>query len=162
MFINCCLTAFRRCTIQQQVYHSLHYKRRQKSVSYIVRYCHENDSTVHLFGKITMFFKCITSTYALIQQYPRYCLFSDLLHSSSYHKLLYKSVNHLFYVVSKHCLPTCEPVLVSRILDHCIIFDCTDYHIVTPVSSYDEHDWHDNKIYDLWDFFTDIEKNRFF
>lgn len=140
MLINCCLTAFRRCTIRQQVYHSLHYKRRQKSVSYVVRYCHEDDSNVYLFGQITMFFKCMNSTYALIQQYPIHCLFSDLLISSQYLKLLHKPVNHLFYVVSKNCLSLCEPVLISRILDHCIIFDCVDYHIITPVSSYDEHD----------------------
>ncbi|CAF1311019.1 unnamed protein product, partial [Rotaria sordida] len=140
MSINTCLTAFRRCRIHHHVYHSIHYKQRQKSISYFVRYCHLTNDGVYSFGKIIMFFQVQSSTYALIQQHPVHCLFSDLLLPSLYHELLHKPVNHLFYVVSKQCLSVYEPVLVSRILDHCIIFDCIGYHIVTPVSSYDEHD----------------------
>ncbi|CAF3352287.1 unnamed protein product [Rotaria sp. Silwood2] len=54
--INRCLTAFRRCVVHRQVYHSMHYKRRQKSIGYFVRYCHINDRSIHLFSKIIMFF----------------------------------------------------------------------------------------------------------
>ena len=138
--ISTCLTAFRRCSINHRVYHSIHYKQRQKSVSYFVRYCHLTNDGVYSFGKIIMFFQVQSYTYAVIHQHPIYCSFSDLLSSSIYHELLHKPINHLFFVVSKKGLPTYELVLVNRILDHCIIFDCVDYHIVTPISSYDEHD----------------------
>ncbi|CAF0964920.1 unnamed protein product [Adineta ricciae] len=141
MSISSCLTAFRRCSINNRIYHSILYKRRQKSVSYYVRYCRSIDNNAYSFGKIIMFFQVQSFTYAVIRQHPIHCLFSDLISSSSsYDKLLRKPINHLFYVVSKEWLPTYELVLVSRIFDHCIVFDCIDYHIVTPISSYDEHD----------------------
>ncbi|CAF2117764.1 unnamed protein product [Rotaria magnacalcarata] len=138
--LDSCLTAYRRCIINSQVYHSLQYKRRQKSVSYFVRYTSTAVPNSYLFGKIIIFFKCLNSTYALIQQYPTISRFSDLFRSSSYYELLDRSINHLFFVISQQCISSYETVLASCILDNCIVFDCEDYHIATPVSSYDEHD----------------------
>ncbi|CAF2115959.1 unnamed protein product [Rotaria magnacalcarata] len=70
--IKCCLRAFRRYAVKQRVYHSLTYNRRQKSVSYFVRYYSKDNSTSYFFGKIVMFFKYSNSncTYALIERYP--------------------------------------------------------------------------------------------
>ncbi|CAF3339360.1 unnamed protein product [Rotaria socialis] len=140
--ITCCLRAFRRYAVKQRIYHSLIYKHRQKSVSYFVRYCSKNNSTSCLFGKILMFFKFSNSnsTYALIEQYSAQGLFSDLFISTTYYELLSKAIDHLFYVVSKKCSLCHDVVIVSQLSEHCIVFDCEEYHIITPVSSYDEHD----------------------
>lgn len=138
--INSCLTAFRRCKIRQHVYHSISYNRRQTSVSFLVRYCDLNDPTKYLFGQISLFVRANTTTYAVIRQYQSLCLFSDLCRSSSYYRILRESIDQLFYVVTTDLSPNYELVLESRIIDHCIFVKCSDYYIVTSISSYDEHD----------------------
>ena len=138
--INTCLVAFRRCRIRHHVYHSINYNRRQKSVSYLVRYCDVKDSTIHSFGQIIIFVHFFNSTYALLQRYPKHCLFSDLFRLSPYYRLLREPIDQLFHVVDAEHVSDYELVPVSRILDHCIFFNCVNYCIVTPVSSYDEHD----------------------
>ena len=138
--IDSCMVAFRRCTINQHVFHSLQYKKRQKSVSYLVRFRRTNDPLSYMFGNIVIFFRHANLTYALIEKYSIQCLFSDLLSTSRYHRLLVGSIDHFFYVVSRNYFVGYECVVVSRIVDHCILFECSDFCIITPLSSYDEHD----------------------
>ncbi|CAF1112548.1 unnamed protein product [Rotaria magnacalcarata] len=138
--INTCLFAYRRCIINAQVYHSLEYNQRQRSVSYFIRYSSTTEPNSYLFGKIMVFFKCSNSNYAMIQRYPVVGQFSDLFRSSSYYEILDRSINHFFFIISRQGVLPYETVLISRIVDHCIIFDCQNYYVATPVSSYDEHD----------------------
>ena len=136
---NDSLKLFRRCVIRRHVYHSMHCTKRQKSVSFFIRYRDSDNPVEYRFGKIIIFFKYLTSSYAFIERYPVIQKFSELLPSPHY-RLLHKPVNELFFIISQTRSSNLEPILLSRILDHCIVFDCIEYQITTPVSSYDEHD----------------------
>ena len=134
------LVAFQRCRIRQHIYHSLQYKRCRKSASYIIRFRRTDDSDDYAFGNVIVFFTSGNCTYALVQKYSIHFLFNDLLSFSAYHQLLSEPINHFFYVLSKHSSSGYECIQISRIIDHCILFNCLDYFIITTVSSYDEHD----------------------
>lgn len=138
--IDSTLVAFRRCKIREKVFHSLHYNRRKNSTSYIVRYQLKKISDEIFCGSIVIFVKNASLTYALIERYSSHCRCSDLLSSSSYQPYLSEVTDHFFYVLSKYSPRMNDWIIVSDIIDHCILFDCIDFFIATPVSSYDEHD----------------------
>ncbi|CAF1324659.1 unnamed protein product [Rotaria sordida] len=100
---------FCRCVIQERIYHSIHYTRHRKSVSFFIRYRDADNPIEYRFGKIIIFFTGSITSYALVERYPVDREFIDLL-LSPYYKLLYKSVNQLFFVISKTPYPNLEPM----------------------------------------------------
>jgi hypothetical protein len=132
-----CVLVYRRCIIDQQLFHSLIYSRRNSTVSYFVQYRGAQNQT--LFGKIRFFFALKNQTFAFIEHHSVKKQFSDFFSSASYHDLLCKSVDYFFYVLHPQFLSTqCVPI--TEIEKHCIIFEMEDQIIVTPLSVYNEHD----------------------
>lgn len=132
--------AFRRCKIHGNIFHSLQYNKRKNSVSYVVRYRTTNSSTEFCFGNILVFARIGGLTYAFVERYSIQRFASDLLSSSLYYQLLSETIDAFFFVISKHSPKENDWISISEIIDHCILFDCVDYYIATPISSYDEHD----------------------
>lgn len=142
MICNCdkldqCVHIFRRCVIDRKMYHSLIYSRRNSTISYFVQYYEKQEDCK--FGKIRYFFTSNDKTFAVIDHYKVKNNFSEFFISTPYYKLLRKSINTFFHVLSSHSSSVnCVPVALIR--NHCIIFEMTNYIIVTPLSAYDEHD----------------------
>jgi hypothetical protein len=132
-----CVIVYRRCLIRNQIYHSLHYSKRQSTVSYFVQYTtNDHDS---LFGSIKYFFTYKGSSFALINNHPSLKQFSDIFISSSYHALLSECINSYFYIIGTNG-SSFHHVPMQKILNLCIVFKEDDFIIVTPISAAHEHD----------------------
>lgn len=132
-----CVIIFRRCIIDGKMFHSLLYTRRGSTVSYFVRYRHHPNE--NSFGKIHFFFSFKEETFALIENHSAKDKFSHFFSHSRYSQLLSKSIDSFYCVLSKdfssmHC------VSVNSIENHCIVFERPDCLLVTPLSTYHEHD----------------------
>jgi hypothetical protein len=136
--VNSCVNGFQRYRISRKCFHSLAYSRRQKSVSYFVR-CQKENCVEFLFGKIVIFFTHGGSTFALLQVHPVQSYCSDFFQASESYFLLKKPLDRLFFLLSLSPLPELEACPIDLLLDHCIVFSHEKHLIVTPVSSYDEH-----------------------
>ncbi len=131
-----CVQVFRRCIIDKKVYHSLIYSRRNSTISYFVQYYENNEINI---GKIKLFFTSNNGEYALIEHHGIKTKFSDFFKSSSYYKLLCKSIDYFFFVLYSHTsLVHCVPI--SSIENYCVVFEKNHHMIVTPLSIYYEHD----------------------
>ncbi|CAF1171092.1 unnamed protein product [Rotaria sordida] len=132
-----CIRVYRRCMIDKRIYHSLIYSRRNSTVSFFIQYNRNQDDSN--FGKIRYFFTSNNETFAVIEHHEIKNKFSQFFNLTSYYDLLRKSIDSFFYVLyskafSLHYVP------ITSIRNHCIIFEMTDYIIVTPISVYGEHD----------------------
>lgn len=132
-----CIVIYYRCVIKKQIYHSLSYPRRQSTKSYFVKYT--NDRREILFGAIQLFFTYKGSTLALINNYAKKHLFSDVFASSSYHSFLSKYINTFFYLLEENP-SSFHYVPIYQILNLCVVFENDDCIILTPVSQAYEHD----------------------
>lgn len=132
-----CLIIYRRCLIRNQIYHSLHYSKRQSTVSYFVRYTN-NDNDL-LFGSIEYFFTYKGSSFALINNHLNIKPFSDIFVSSSYHPLLSECINSYFYILQANG-SSFHHVPIQNILNLCIVFEDVNSIITTPVFAAYEHD----------------------
>jgi hypothetical protein len=138
--INGSMVAYRRCRVRNKLFHSLFYMKRNKSVSFIVRYRSADDVEDFRIGKIIVFVTIDNIAFALIESFSTHRDCSSLFRSSPYHRLLSEPFNQFFYLLSKDSDSICHLTRDSNIIDHCILFDLGDHFIATPVSSYDEHD----------------------
>jgi hypothetical protein len=132
-----CILIYYRCTIRNQIYHSMNYPKRQSSNSYFVQYTMDGDDS--LFGSILYFFTHKGSTYALMHNYSTVKPFSDIFESSIYYSSLLKCIDSYFYILqangsSFHYVP------IQKILNMCVIFQKDNFIIVTPISDVYEHD----------------------
>lgn len=137
-FINNCLSGFKRYRCNGKCFHSLSYGRRQKSVSYFIRYKSDR-SADYSFGKIVIFLAMKKKNYCLVQVFPVEENFSTFFRHSKSYFLLQKPLDRLFYRVSSIPLKELDIVSVEKLIDHVIVFDQSTFFIVTPVSSYNEH-----------------------
>ncbi|CAF1489595.1 unnamed protein product [Rotaria magnacalcarata] len=135
-----CIKYYRRCLIDGHVYHSLFYRRRGLSNSYTVEYVNESLNNQICFGEVIIFFKDNYNCYALIKQYKIKQPFSDFFKNSSYYNTLRPTLDSFYFVVSPTEFYSC--VNVQHIRNHCVLFHDKEYpyFIVTPISSYEEHD----------------------
>lgn len=133
-----CMVLFRRCVIKKRMFHSLMYFRRNSAVSYFVLYRrYKSDLS---FGKIRVFFTFNREAFAFIEHHRMRNKFSEFLALSPYHEVLSKPIDCFYFVLhqkssSLHC------VCINSIENHCIVNEVNDCLIVTPLSSYNEHDW---------------------
>jgi hypothetical protein len=134
-----CFTIYRRFIINQQMYHSLIYNKRGRSVSYFVQYFF--DQNCPQFGTIEFFFtlKSESKCYAFVNEYRVIRKYSDYFKKSKYIDILEKPLDLFFFVIENHPVKK-SIVCIDSIKKHCIIFQMNDYKIVTPVSTYNEHD----------------------
>ena len=121
------------------MYHSLIYNKRGRSVSYFVQYF--SDQTDPHFGTIEFLFtlKSQNKTYACINEYCKKKSYSSYFKKSKYFDILQKPLDLLFFVLENHV--SCKTFICTDLIKkHCIVFQMNDHKIVTPVSTYDEHD----------------------
>lgn len=135
---RCCIL-FRRCIINQQIFHSLLFVRRQTSVSYFVTYSGMDDVPSIRFGVIECYFICCSKSYAVIKHHRTRHKASDFVKFSCYYELLKKPLDRLYYVL-ENVSDQIDIIEVSRIMNHCIVVDKVDYLFVSIVLSYHEHD----------------------
>lgn len=135
-----CIKYYRRCLIGGHVYHSLSYRRRGLSNSYTVEYVNESLITQIGFGEVVVFFQDNYHCYSLIKQFKIKQPFSDFLKDSAYYHIVRPTIDSFYFVVNPTESHAC--VSVKNIRNHCVIFHDEEYSyfIVTPISSYEEHD----------------------
>lgn len=138
-YLNLCVKTYRRFIIHKNMFHSLLYAKRHKSISYFVRYSSVYNGNENRFGTIDFFFVSNGFSYAAIKYHRLKILFSDFFEGSSYYDLLKEPVDHLYFVIEK-CYSELEIVSIDRILNHCVIIEKDDFILVTNILSYDEHD----------------------
>jgi hypothetical protein len=137
--INDCINIYRRFIINQQMYHSLLYNKRGRSISYFVQYF--TDQTCPKFGTIE-FFLTIRSqgkSYACINEYRIQQKYSSYFKDSKYFHVLKTPLDVFFFVLENHPSER-NFVCIELIKRHCIVFQINNCVIVTPVSTYNEHD----------------------
>lgn len=86
--INGCLSIYKRCIINRNIFHSLLYMKRGRSTSYFVQY---RDEQNHFkFGTIKLFFQIASSriTYVLIDRYDVIMKYSSYFKQSKYYHLI--------------------------------------------------------------------------
>jgi hypothetical protein len=134
-----CFSIYRRFIINQQMFHSLIYNKRGRSISYFVQYL--LDRTDPQFGTIEFFFTLESKkkSYAVIHEYRVKQKYSSYFNKSKYFHLLRKPLDSLFFVLENHPMEK-NVVCTDLIKKHCIVFEMNDCKIVTPVSTYYEHD----------------------
>jgi hypothetical protein len=134
-----CFNVYRRFIINQQMFHSLIYNKRGRSISYFVQYF--SDQTSAQFGIIELFFtiKSKNKSYGVIHDYPVKQKYSNYFKNSKYFRLLEKPLDLFFFIVEN--APVRKKIVRTDLIKkHCIIFEKNDFKIVTPVSVYNEHD----------------------
>jgi hypothetical protein len=137
--LNSCCKIYRRFIIHNQMFHSLLYNKRHKSISYFVQYSSTHDAQKKRFGIVDLFFISNGFGYAIIKYHRVKQLFSDTFKNASYYDLLKKPIDYLYFILEKnHC--QLDVVLVDWVLNHCIVVEKNDYLFVTNILSYSEHD----------------------
>lgn len=131
--LDTCIRFYRRYRNKDNViFHSLSYNKRQLSISFFVKYG-------SLFGSILTFMNCNNKKYAIIKRYPIKKLFSECFISSIYYGLLSKSVDQFFFILDK-VASQFDIVDIHSSFDMCIVIEEEDCYVVSPLSSYYEHD----------------------
>ncbi|CAF1254773.1 unnamed protein product [Rotaria sordida] len=138
--INICIKFYQRCNINGYTFHSLSYNKKGLSNSYVVQYLNDTYNNNSYFGEVVVFFQDRFNTYALIKQYAIKHLFSDYFKGSKYYKIIHEPIDAFFFEVVPQEQYIC--LLTKHILKHCVVFryDNCKSVIVTPISSYEEHD----------------------
>ena len=134
-----CFSIYRRFIINQQMYHSLIYNKRGRSISYFVQYF--SDERYPQFGTIEFFFalKSENKSYACIHEYCVQKKYSSYFEESKYFDILRRPLDSFFFVIENHSKRK-SFVSTDLIKKHCIVFKMNDCTIITPVSAYNEHD----------------------
>lgn len=138
--IKRCLRFYQRYVILGRTFHSLSYNKRGSSNSYVVQYSSTSLVNDICFGEVIIFYQDQFNSYALVKQYSIKCLFSDYFKPSKYYKTICEPIDAFFFILVPAETYICLPV--KNILKHCVVFqnDNCKSVIVTPISSYDEHD----------------------
>ena len=135
-----CITVYKRFNDKNgHTFHSMTYSRCGRSMSYFAEYQSINK---HLrYGAIVLFYSTNngTKSFALIDRYPQKRAFSDHFKKSKYYPRLRAPLDSLFFVLENYSTSR-DIVSTDSILKHCIVFQQEDCKLVTPVSTYDEHD----------------------
>jgi hypothetical protein len=120
-------------------FHSMMYSRRGRSISYFTEYRAINKS--RRYGAIVLFYSTNngTKSFALIDRYRPKRAFSDHFKKSKYYSRLKAPLDSLFFVLENSSTSR-DIIRTDFIVKHCIVFQQDDCKIVTPVSTYDEHD----------------------
>lgn len=134
-----CLVLYRRCFVRERLFHSLLYQKRQRCISYFIQYSSNDDGEQRHFGAIEYFFTCHGKSFALVHRYPVKQLYSEFYRTSRYFSLLKKALDSFFFVLKSESSQL-DVILVEQICIHCIMIEENEYFIVTPISSYNEHD----------------------
>lgn len=134
-----CFHIYRRFMIKKQIYHSLIYNKRNKAVSYFIQFFSEQNQP-H-FGTVEFFFtlKNKNKYYAYINEHFVKQKYSDYFQNSKYFDVLRKPLDVLFFVL-ENCPSKRTFICTDKITKHCIVFQMKSFKIVTPVSTYDEHE----------------------
>ena len=134
-----CFRLHRRFIIDDQMFHSLIYKKRGKSNSYFIQ--NSFDQHYYQFGCIQCFISLESKekSYALINVHRVKQKYSNYFESTKYYDLLKKPLDSYFFVFEKH---SCKKTIIQidYILKHCIVFNMSECIVVTPVATHNEHD----------------------
>ena len=135
-----CLRFYQRYIINGRTFHSLEYNKRGTSNSYFVQYLDYSSKCKLSFGETVVFFQDQVDAYALIKQYFIKQSFSDYFKTSSYYKMIREPLDNFFFILISSENYVC--VSIKSIVKHCIVFADASRKsvIVTPISSYEEHD----------------------
>ncbi|CAF4129263.1 unnamed protein product [Rotaria magnacalcarata] len=137
--IESCIKFFKRCAKDGYIYHSLLYKKGGNSNNLFVQF--SNNGIDLEFGEITIFFQQKDNLYACIRKYNSKYPFSNYFEKSKFYNILHEPLDNFFFVLYASDVRLC--ISVKEIVKHCVVFladDDKNCVIVTPISSYDEHD----------------------
>lgn len=137
--IGNCVMIYRRFCIQQKMFHSLIYYKRQNSVSYFVQYNRSSGHEKNYFGSIKLFFTCNSKAFAVVSNHPMKVLYSDHFRTSKYFGCLRNVLDNFYFVLEKNPIET-HLVDINCIKNHCVVIEMKDSLHATIVSAYDEHD----------------------
>jgi hypothetical protein len=137
--IDRCCTVYHRFVIRDEMFHSLLYKKRQKSISYFVQYSMSNDPKNGLFGIIELFFTYKDLGYAIIRNHRVKDRYSNTFINTSYYHSLKTAIDRLYFLLEKDHR-TVHIVRTDFIISHCVIVEKTDHLFVSNVLTYNEHD----------------------
>lgn len=128
-----CVTFYQRFRNNQGiVFHSLSYKKRNNSLSYMVKYG-------KLFGEIAVFMQCNGIEYAIINRLKEKHSFSSYFAASRYYCILNKPLDCFFYTLVKESNQI-DVVKIEPSMKMCIAVEENDCFIVSPLSVHYEHD----------------------
>jgi len=139
--VDKCVTFYQRFCIHGRIFHSTSYKKRGLCNSYAVQYLQENASkSLKYFGEIIVFFSNRKDSFALLQTFENQKMLSEYFKLSQFYENIEQPINAFYHVVKRANRFVCVPV--KNIIKHCIVFtkNSSDSLIITPVSSYVEHD----------------------
>ena len=130
---------YHRFVIKKQIFHSLFYAKCGKSISDFVQYLFAQ--CYYHFGTIECFFSLQSKEklYAFINMCRVKHKYRGYFEQSKYYHLLKELLDNFFFILEKYSFKK-EAVPTDFILKHCIIFYMNNSILVTPVSTYDEHD----------------------
>ena len=127
-----CVTFYRRCFLQQKVYHSLRYRRRKRAINYFIQFQQSDQS---FFGSIMLFYTQQQHNLALIKHYERKCSYSDYFKHSEYYSLIKKPIDLYFFVLMES--KEHRVIRTETITNHLIVLkNSRDFStiIATPVT----------------------------
>lgn len=135
-----CIKFYQRYCLKDRIFHSLAYKKKGSCNSYLIQYWNDKSKNIKSFGEVIVFFKDKSYSYALVRQLNNKHLFSDYFKLSKFYMELRRPLDSFYYVVTREENLKC--ILANDIIRHCIGFEKNQskYFIVTPISSYEEHD----------------------
>lgn len=134
-----CISYYKRCVINHTVFHSVTYTRKGRSNSYFVQYRDEDGH--YRFGAIKFFFQLRSNhiSYATVDRYDVKMNYSAYFKRSKYYRFIRKPLDSFYFVLMNYS--SYETVVsINKIVKHCIVFQFVDCKVVTPISSYNEHD----------------------
>ena len=132
-----CVRIFRRCRLNQKIYHSSIYSRSKKSNSFFVRY---KDESEFKHGRIELFFSFDKKMYALIHHHHRVSMFSERFKSSTYYSFLKEPIDYFFSILQRKSSLSIECIPIDAIETHVIVFEFDEFLITTSVIDQYEHD----------------------
>jgi len=93
------------------------------------------------FGTIEFFLtiRSQNKSYAFINEYRILQKYSSYFKDSKYFHVLKTPLDMFFFVLENHSSRK-NFVFIQSIKKHCIIFQMNHFKIVTPISTYNEHD----------------------
>lgn len=130
--IDNCIALYRRCIINQRIYHSIKYLQRKRSVNHFIEFRQRPNQIS--FGMILLFYTQQQQQLALIQHYERKCNYSDYFRHSEYYNLIKKPIDLYFFVLTKSM--NYGVIRVDTITNHLIILKNnrnTSTIVATPV-----------------------------
>ena len=139
--IKTCVRFYQRFRIRGRIFHSTSYRRKGLCNSYAIQYLNKTVSaSTKCFGEVVVFFSDQTGSFALTKVLAIQHLLSNYFKSSMFYESLRKPLDAFYHMVTQENRFVCIPV--ENVLKHCVLFRkrSSKSIIITPVSSYEEHD----------------------